>query len=218
MARRPSRAESAARAIRAARDGFELSATLATKAFTLFTGRAGDVSGSPGGGLLDQLRAIGGASARTASGIDLTAAAAGLGVSRRTVERWVVRERTGAGQRPSARHAAALAQRSRAMATTRGGRASAMAGTGRVASLARGAKLTISGVQGPRSVEYMRPRTVSVMLDPDQAQAMTGAWQGGGQRGLMRWAVGHFRQEYTDGWRFGQVDSLDVDPAAGPRW
>lgn len=218
MARRPSRAEITARTIRAARDGFELSTSLATKAFALFTGRAGDISGSRAGGLLDQLLAIGGASARTASGIDLTRAASGLGVSRRTVERWVAAERTGAGQRPSPRHAAALAQRSRTMATTRAGRISAMAGTGRVASLARGAKLTVSGVQGPRSVEYMRPRTVSVMLDPDQASAMAGAWQGGGQRGLMRWAVGHFREEYTDGWRFGEVDSLDVAPTAGPRW
>lgn len=218
MARRPSRAEITARTLRAARDGFELSSTLATKAFTLFTGRAGDISGLPGGALLGQLRAIGGASARTISGIDLTRAAAGLGVSRRTVERWVARERTGVGQRPSPRHAAALAARSRSMATTRAGRVSAMAGTERVASLARGAKLTVSAVQGPRSVEYMRPRTVSVMLDPDQASAMADAWQGGGQRGLMRWTVGHFRQEYTDGWRFGDVDSLDVQPTGGQRW
>lgn len=218
MARRPSRAELAERATRAARDGFELSTSLATKAFALFTGRSGDVSGSPGAGLLGQLMAIGGPSARTTSGIDLTRAATSLGVSRRTVERWVATTRTGTGQRPSPRHAAALAQRSRAMATTRPGRTSAMAGTGRTASLARGAKLTVSAVQGPRSVEYMRPRTVSVILDPDQAGAMADAWRTGGQRGLMRWTVSHFREEYTDGWRFGDVDSLDVHPTAGPRW
>ena len=218
MARRPSRAEVAARAARAARDGFTLSAALATKAFALFTGRAGDVSGARGAGLLGQLLAIGGPSARTTSGIDLTRAAAALGVSRRTAERWVATARTGSGQRPSTRHAAALAARSKAMATTRAGRSAAMATTGRMASLARGAKLTIAAVQGPRSVEYMRPRTVSVILDPDQASAMAEAWQGGGQRGLMRWAVGHFREEYTDGWRFGEVDSLDVEPSAGPRW
>ena len=75
------------------------------KLFSAITGRDADVSGQPGGDLRGMLMAVGGASRRTQSGIDLTKAAKSLGVSRRTVERWVKTEQTGTGQRPSAQHA-----------------------------------------------------------------------------------------------------------------
>ena len=71
------------------------------KLFTALTGRDADVSGQAGGDLRGMLMAVGGASRRTKSGIDLTKAAKSLGVSRRTVERWVKTEQTSAGQRPS---------------------------------------------------------------------------------------------------------------------
>ena len=71
--------------------------------FQALTGQTGaDVSGTTTGDLLGQIRAIGGSSARTRSGIDLTRAATRLGVSRRTVERWVANATTGGGRRPSA--------------------------------------------------------------------------------------------------------------------
>ena len=97
------------------------------KLFAALTGRQVDVSGTAGADLRGQLMAVGGPSGRTKSGIDLTKAAKGLGVSRRTVERWVKTEQTGDGQRPSPGHAKKLATKARQAATTKAGRKAALA-------------------------------------------------------------------------------------------
>ena len=97
-------------------------ADLRNTLFAVLTGRQGDVSGKAGGDVRGMLMAVGGSSTRTKSGIDLTAAANKLGVSRRTVERWVKTAQTGTGQRPSAPHAKALAAKARQAATTKAGR------------------------------------------------------------------------------------------------
>src|SRR4051794_29802263 len=89
------------------------------KVFNLLTGMQADVSGSPQGDLRGMLLAVGGTSSKTRSGIDLTGAAAKLGVSRRTVERWVRTSQTGTGQRPSAAHLTNLAKQARQAATTK---------------------------------------------------------------------------------------------------
>ena len=129
------------------------------KLFAALTGRQVDVSGTAGADLRGQLMAVGGPSGRTKSGIDLTKAAKGLGVSRRTVERWVKTEQTGDGQRPSPGHAKKLATKARQAATTKAGRKAALAGsTVRQAVASRGARLSITGLQGPRAAgrDYMR--------------------------------------------------------------
>ena len=65
------------------------------KIFSALTGQKADVSGKPTGDLRGMLLAVGGASPKTKSGIDLTAAAHKLGVTRRTVERWLKAAETG---------------------------------------------------------------------------------------------------------------------------
>ena len=97
-------------------------ADLRTSLFSMLTGRQADVSGQVGGDVRGMLMAVGGASSRTKSGIDLTRAAGKLGVSRRTVERWVKTAQTGSGQRPSSQHAKTLATKARQAATTKAGR------------------------------------------------------------------------------------------------
>src|SRR5450759_5645794 len=78
----------------------EFGANLRGKLFTALTGNSeADVTGK--GDVRGMLMAVGGSSSKTKSGIDLTKAAAKLGVSRRTVERWVKTAATGQGQRPS---------------------------------------------------------------------------------------------------------------------
>lgn len=191
------------------------------KLFSALTGRDADVSGQTDGDLRGMLMAIGGASRRTKSGIDLTKAAQGLGVSRRTVERWVKTAQTGTGQRPSPKHAKSLATKARQAATTKAGRRAALAGSTLRQSIAsRGARLSITGPQGPRAAgrDYMRNRTTQLELDPTDAEAMMNAWENGGEKGFMSWATGHWGNEYLDDWKFEAVDDLDIERPYGGGW
>src|ERR1035437_46918 len=102
------------------REGFTKS--LRGTLFTAFSGRNADVSGDAGGDVAGMLLAIGGPG-KTKSGIDLTAAAKELGVTRRTVERWV----TTANEKSKLTGAnlAKVVTKSRQAATTQKGRRAA---------------------------------------------------------------------------------------------
>jgi transposase-like protein len=181
------------------------------KVFAALTGMAADVSGSPDGDLRGMLLAVGGTSSKTRSGIDLTAAAAKLQVSRGTVERWVKTAQSGTGQRPSATHLKDLAKRARQAATTKAGRKAIRAGSNLSQAIAsRGARLTITGYQGPvdSGKDYLRDRTTVMVLDPADAEAMMDAWEAGGEKGFISWATDYWQAEYVPGWQFG-------DPAKG---
>lgn len=188
------------------------------KLFTAMTGRDADVQGRADGDVRGMLMAVGGASRRTRSGIDLTTAARKLGISRRTAERWVKTAQTGQGQRPSARHAEALASKSRQAATTKAGRRAALAGAATRQAISRGARLTITGKQGPLSRDYMRNRTTQLDLDPADAEAMMNAWENGGEKGFRSWAASHWDQEYVDDWRFGDLDDVSMQAPYGGGW
>lgn len=191
------------------------------KLFAALTGQDADVSGKAGGSVRGMLLAVGGASRRTKSGIDLTKAANALGVSRRTAERWVKTEDTGTGQRPSAQHAKTLSTKARQAATTKAGRRAALAGSSiRQAIASRGARLAITGSQGPHAAgqDYMRPRTTLLELDPADAEAMMNAWENGGEKGFMSWATGHWGNEYLPDWKFETVDAIDVERPYGGGW
>lgn len=186
--------------------------------FNRLTGRDGDVSGSTEGDVAGQLLAVGGASSRTRSGIDLTAAAQRLGVSRRTVERWVRTSETGTGQRPSAGHATSLARRARQSATTKAGRRAALQGSSvRQAVTSRGARVSIDARQGPGR-DYTRKRVTQLDLDPADAEAMMNAWENGGEKGFMSWATGHWDGDYLEGWTFTDVDDISVGRPSGGNW
>lgn len=193
---------------------------LRTTLFAALTGRQADVSGKPGGDVRGMLMAVGGASTRTKSGIDLTAAAGKLGVSRRTVERWVKTAQTGAGQRPSATHAKTLSSKARQAATTKAGRKAALAGSAARQAASRGARLSITGFQGPHAAgkDYMRLRTTQVELDPADAEAMLNAWENGGEKGFMSWATNLWGNEYLPDWKFDAVDGIDVERPYGGGW
>lgn len=191
------------------------------KIFSALTRSDADVSGSATGDLRGMLLAVGGSSARTRSGIDLTQAAHKLGVSRRTVERWYKTSQTGQGQRPSARHAKELTRKSRQAASTKTGRKAAL---GRAASVkaitSRGGRISLKGLQGPRAhgKEYMRFRTTELDLSPEQAQAMLDAWEAGGEKGFMDWAGRQWDADYLPDWKFEQLDSIDVRYQHGGGW
>lgn len=178
----------------------------AGQVFTALTGREADVSGQDGGDLRGKLLAVGGASSRTKSGIDLSRAAKRLGVSRRTVERWVKTSEQGEGQRPSKAHAKALRDKSRQAASTKRGRAQESEAIRK--KFSRGTKLNVTANQGPHSSDYMRHRTVSENLSPEQTEAMINAWEEGGEAGFHQWAQAHLDDKYVDDWKIGQVENI----------
>lgn len=188
------------------------------KIFTALTGRHADVSGKTDGDLAGMLLAVGGPSSNTQSGVDLTKAAKALGVSRRTVERWMKTSQTGTGQHPSPGHAKTLAAKSRQAATTKAGRLAALGGGQPIGP--RGARVSITGVQGPVAAgkTYLRFRTTQLDLDPADAQAMIDAWVQGGDKGFMTWAKNHWDAEYVPDWDFSTVDQLDVQGPFGGVW
>lgn len=195
---------------------------------TLYSGFTGTTGANPGVDPQDitgLLRTVGGTSPRTRTGIDLTRAARILGVSRRTVERWVRTEQTGIGQRPSAAHRKTLLTRARQTASTKAGRRAALAAARTSqAAISRGAKLTISGMQGPTSKDYMRDRVTYSELTPEQLQAALDAYENGGDKGFMAWAAGHWDDRgdgqpgYMEDWRFGQVTRIGFEFPDGGGW
>jgi len=183
--------------------------------FSAFSGNTGDVSGSTDADVHGMLMAIGGPG-KTKSGIDLTAAANELGVTRRTVERWV----TTAGERNKLRGAnlSKVVAKSRQAATTQKGRRRAVArirntgGPGGSSTARYGSKITLKGTQGPAAAgkDYLRDRSISLQLDPESAQGMFDAYAEGGDKGFVGWMEGYAGDTYVDGWSIGSIDSFQI--------
>ena len=157
------------------------------------------------------LMAAGGPSSRTKSGIDLTAAAAKLGVSRRTVERWHKTSQTGQGQRPSPGHLKNLAKAARQAATTKAGRAQWLASARSDPRYRGGGRLVVDAYQGPGDSEgeYMRDRAVTHMLDRAELEEFWSAYEQGGDKGVTSWLSSR-GEDYLSGWRTGQIYDLTV--------
>jgi transposase len=171
-----------------------------------------NVSGK--GDIVGMLLAVGGSSSRTASGIDTARAAKRLGVSPRTVQRWLHTAKTGQGQHPSGENAKKLVTKSRQAATTKRGRQAALARSGARTRLARGATVSMDGWQGPGSSKdpYGRDRVTSFTLDPEDVEHMLNAWEDGGQEGFLSWVSNHWseQKDYPPNWTFGGDGEIDV--------
>lgn len=178
--------------------------------FGALTGRAGDVTGRPDGDLRAMLQAAFG-EGRRPGGVNTRAAADSLGVTQRTVQRWLAgaqRQRHGA----SPEHMKAIARQARQAASTQRGRRAAVAAA-RQGPLARnGGQLTVRGKQGPRG--YERVRRIDLTVGPDQVQAALNAYERGGDRAFVSWLEGEVDQEYVAGWNVEEIE--DFGFGAGP--
>src|SRR3546814_10083193 len=112
--------------------------------FESMTGRTGDVSGAAGGSLTEKLQAAFGPGKRGAP-VNVKAAADALGVTPRTVQRWI----SGQIRTPKADHSKALTRMARQAATTKAGRKAAMASRRGDRASRFGATVRIQGTQGP---------------------------------------------------------------------
>lgn len=176
--------------------------------FGALTGQPGDVTGRPDGDLRSQLQAAFGPGRRPGS-VNTTAAAQALGVSQRTVQRWLAGRH---GAKPEYRKA--IAGRARQAASTQRGRRAAVAAARRGPLVRNGAQLRISGQQGPAADrKYRRPRSIDLGLDPQDVDALLTAYERGGDKGAVAWIEGHADAVYVDDWMFDSISNLELrDP------
>lgn len=173
--------------------------------FAALTGRTGaDVSGARDADLGAQLRAAFGVSRRDPTRPDTAAAAVGLGLSIRQIQRYLRGD-----SRPSPDTRNRLTTIARQAATTQRGRRAAVAGI-RDAHTQRGMRITIRGQQGP-SADYARQRTITMNLNPDLAAAFYSAYVDRGDQGALTFLAGTSDQTYfVDSWYFGDITDLNV--------
>lgn len=184
--------------------------------FRAITGRRGaDVDGTDSGGIRGKLLAAFGSSGRDATRPNTAAAAKGLGVSQRTVQRWLAQEGQERTQ-PRASNLKALNARARQAATTKRGRQQALA-TSRANILGnRGMRFTVNGVQGPdHGPGYARLRNVNFDLSPDQAQAFLAAWQQGGDAAAQQYITSNAPDIYHDSWVFEHINDVNISGIYG---
>lgn len=173
-----------------------------------------DVSGK-GTNIVSMLRTAFG-EGRQGRPVDTKAAAAGLGVSQRTVQRWIAGEGKQRIKAPRADHLAALRKASRQAATTRKGRKRMVAEARRSRKFAqgktKGIRLTVRGMSGfaDAGQHYLRYRSVPLKLTPDQVDAMWDAYERGGDKGFSDWLTSR-SQDYLTGWEYESIDSLQFD-------
>lgn len=173
------------------------------RAFSFVTGR--DARGAASGDRRAQLIAAFGSAQRDPNRPDVRAAAEGLGVSTRSVQRWL----TGGGIRPA--HAKELADKSRQAMTTKRGRARAARAAG-VPSPPRGANaIKINGMQGVVSSTdgNYRDRDTAVQLRPEDAQRMQDLWVEHGEAGVDAFIHEHWDRRFVNEWHFQSINTLE---------
>ena len=182
--------------------------------FRALTGRANaDVTGSTGGDVRGMLIAAYGASRRDSSKPDTAAAAKSLGVSQRTVQRWLA-DPTRQHQRPRTETLNKLTTRARQAATTKRGREKAIRDTLLAKGLPTGMRVSVTGIQGPaRDYAYERGmRTCNFDLDdPSLSSGFITAYIDGGDQGAIDWLRDNSDLTYNmDRWYFGEVEDVDI--------
>ena len=183
-------------------EGERGSTELRERMFAFVTGR--QASGALEGDRRAQLIAAFGASARDPARPDVAAAAKGLKVSPRSVQRWVA----GGGMSP--RHAATLRTRARQAMTTKRGRAAAARAAGPPRPPPGRNAIQVGGVQGVISGETgnYRARTTQVQITAEDMDLMRQLWVEHGDNGMEAFLHQHFDQHYQAGWHFRSIEEI----------
>jgi hypothetical protein len=153
-----------------------------------------------------------GPSRRDPSRPDTAAAAAGLGVTQRTVQRWL----SGQIQRPAPATVQSLARAARQASGTKQGRTAAIAAfrarQGQTPGKQQGMQLSFRGMMGPGD-DYWgdRPRRANWQLNAQQQEDFLGAYEQGGENAALDWLADNSQEIYgVDPWSWGEISSLDV--------
>ena len=172
--------------------------------FAALTGRKGDVSGG-GESVRGMLAAVAGTSRRTGE-VDTRAAAAALGVSQRTVQRWLRSEReTGrAGIRPE--NLTRTQKSSRQAATTRQGRRRALQDARTRRNRQRPVTVQVHGEQGPRRTgkRYCGPRTTQASWTRTSTTRCWMPTRPAATAGVADYLETVWAEDFLDDWSFHQ--------------
>lgn len=176
--------------------GAMFSAITGTKGAAV-TGTSADVRG--------MLTAVYGTTRHGKDVIDTREAAKRLGVSQRTVQRWL------AGQnKPAEDHLKKLQTKSRQSATTKRGRARAVKRAIAAKKIqAEGVRVRVGGTQGPQG--YQRDRNSAQKLSPEEYQGLLDAYAAGGDDGALNYLQAVYGEKYVDNWKFDQVSDFRID-------
>lgn len=173
--------------------------------FEALTGNAGANVTGTSNDVAGMLRTVYGTTRHGQATVDTREAARRLGVSQRTVQRWIKNE-----NQPSPDHLKALRTRSRQASTTKRGRARALKRA--LASAPRpqaGVRVEVAGFQGPK--DYGRDRLSRQKLNPEEYQELLDAYAAGGDQGALTYLQGIYDEKYVDNWQFGSISSFRVD-------
>lgn len=165
------------------------------------------------GALTSSLIAAYGTSKRDPSRPNVKAAAKGLGVSERTVQRWITTKGT-QQYRPRIATLTKLKTKARQAETTKRGRARAIKQMR--AAHPRGIRVTLAADQGV-SADYARHRTVTFDLDnPTMSQAFFDAYENGGDAGALSYLTKTSDESYgVSSWWIGSIDHISIQGPYG---
>lgn len=172
----------------------------------LFRALTGNTNANVGGGdVAGMLRTVYGTTRRGEFRVDTREAAKRLGVSQRTVQRWLK-----STHNPSTEHLKTLQTKSRQAVTTKRGRARAIrrATTGiNAEARQKGANVTVAGNQGP-GAPYARDRVTARNLSPEEYEDLLNAYAEGGDNAALEYLQSVWSEKYVDGWAFTSVDDM----------
>ena len=173
--------------------------------FAGLTGRDGNPTGSD---LRSLVIAAFGTNKR--GGPDTRKAAQKLGVSQRTVQRWLAGENRKERAKPRKDNLSKLKVRARQASTTKRGRTEAIQQRKAMFANRSSVKISVNGMQGPAigGREYARPRQVTLDLTGDQANMLFDAYSEGGENQFQGLLSQHFSDNYVDSWEFQSITGL----------
>lgn len=140
--------------------------------------------------------------------IDTKTAAARLGVSQRTVQRWIKGD-----SKPRPEISKKLTDKTRRTVTTKRGRAQ-LAKKAKASLPGTRRTLMVHGLQGlsadRNDMTYNRHGISRIHLSDDEQRGLIDAWGEGGDNGALRFLEGVYDQpgRYEPGWRFHGVDGM----------
>lgn len=177
---------------------------------SIFQGLTGRPGATTGGSVRDMVISAFGTNKR--GGPNTRAAAEQLGVSQRSVQRWIAGEDRKQRNAPRSDRLSTLRIKARQAATTKKGRKASLDQSRARFAGRKSAKLTTHGLQGPEGggKGYTRMRTVSVELSGTDVDAMFDAYERGGDAAVTQWLEQHHSANYVPGWTFESIQSLKV--------
>lgn len=137
--------------------------------------------------------------------ISTAEAAKALGVSQRTVQRWLK-----GVHNPKQTVMNTLQKKARQAVTTKRGRQQMVR---RARANQRipmgGVKVSVTGTQGPR--DYSRDRTIQQKLTPEEYENFRSAWAMGGDVAAREYLEAVLSEKYVDDWKIGKISGMSMN-------